>query len=210
MWVIKVGGSLYDKPSLGAWLDQLACYGSGQVVIVPGGGPFADQVRSAQRDWGFPDSMAHRMAMQAMDQFGHMMIGLRPDLVAANSLGEIREVLSRGQVPVWMAGRDAAGTQVPASWDITSDSLAAHLAGRLEAGRLLLVKSASSGDGPKSARTLCREGLVDPAFMHFLTEGVFSAWVAEEGDYDQLRDMLYAGVPLGVQVVLSLNGAAEA
>ncbi len=41
--------------------------GAGKVVIVSGGGPFADQVRDAQKRWKFNDQQAHQIALHAMD-----------------------------------------------------------------------------------------------------------------------------------------------
>ena len=45
MWVVKIGGSLSHDPALREWLTQLWEVGGGRVVIVPGGGDFADTVR---------------------------------------------------------------------------------------------------------------------------------------------------------------------
>ena len=41
MRVVKLGGSLSGAPELKAWLAALAG-AAGRVVLVPGGGPFAD------------------------------------------------------------------------------------------------------------------------------------------------------------------------
>jgi len=197
MWVIKIGGSLCHKISLAGWLDQIACYGPGQVVVVPGGGPFADEVRAAQGAWGFPDAAAHRMAVLAMDQFGELLLGLRPDLVAAGTPEEARAVLADGGVPVWLAGRDPAVEGIPPSWDVTSDSLAAFLAGQLGAGDLLLVKSVALEESRAPASALADRGWLDRGFPGFLDGEGFSAWLVEREDHEHLRDFLYAGVPLG-------------
>jgi aspartokinase-like uncharacterized kinase len=50
MQVVKIGGSLYDTPELKKWLKQLAkAAKDDSIIIVPGGGPFADTVRDAQK-----------------------------------------------------------------------------------------------------------------------------------------------------------------
>jgi 5-(aminomethyl)-3-furanmethanol phosphate kinase len=63
--VIKLGGSFSADPMLKLWLDTIVEHGNGKVVIVPGGGPYADEVRAAQRCWHFDDAIAHRMALLA-------------------------------------------------------------------------------------------------------------------------------------------------
>ena len=60
------------------WLDGLTTLFTAwlKVVVVPGGGPFADAVRTAQGLWQFSDEVAHVMAIGAMDQFGRMLCGI--------------------------------------------------------------------------------------------------------------------------------------
>ena len=75
-WIVKIGGSLAAGPAaLGRWLLALEA-GRRRVVVVPGGGPFADTVRSAQAELGFDDSTAHRMALLAMEQYGMALCAL--------------------------------------------------------------------------------------------------------------------------------------
>ena len=81
MWVIKLGGSLLGQPELPQWLNALTRFGDGKIVIVPGGGLFADAVREAQAETLIADGLAHEMAVMAMDQYAMLMTGLNPDLV---------------------------------------------------------------------------------------------------------------------------------
>ena len=91
MWIVKLGGSLIGSPALKGWLDKLVQFGDGKVVIVPGGGLFADAVRNAQSKTGINDETAHQMALVAMDQYAALMAGLNPKLVLASSELEIAE-----------------------------------------------------------------------------------------------------------------------
>ena len=73
--VVKLGGSLAFSDALRPWLDALSqC--ARHVVVVPGGGPFADAVRAAQPRMGFDDRAAHHMALSAMEQYGRALVGL--------------------------------------------------------------------------------------------------------------------------------------
>ncbi len=165
MWVVKLGGSLVRSPRLQDWLKALAEHGAGRAVIVPGGGPFADLVRAEQARAGFRDSAAHAMAILAMEQFGFMLQGLRPDLCVAATGPELRGALANGRVPVWLAYpmiiRDAT---LPQDWSVTADSLALWLAIHLKAEALLLVKSATLQDGPSDMGSLSASGALDGHF----------------------------------------------
>jgi len=199
LWVVKLGGSLADSADLTAWLGAIAS-GGGRLVLVPGGGPFADQVRASQRRWSFDDATAHHLALLAMEQYGLMLAGLQPRLRPAASLAEIRRVLAAGDVPVWLPTRMALGRpDIPESWDMTSDSLAAWLAARLHAEGLLLVKSVAVP--PASAvEDLARQGVVDPLLAGFLRH-VPECRCIDAGRHAELRAALAAGAMAGTPVV---------
>jgi aspartokinase-like uncharacterized kinase len=137
MWVVKLGGSLHAAPELNAWLEGLATAEGPARVVVPGGGPFADQVRAAQRRHGFDDRTAHRMAILAMQQFALLLAALEPRLALAETMDELRTARATLWLPWRLVGRDDT---IEASWRVTSDSLALILAQRLAADRLVLVK----------------------------------------------------------------------
>ena len=96
--VVKLGGSLAQHESLRHWLRALAAIESVACVIVPGGGPFADAVRAAQRRWVLSEGLAHSMALTAMEQFGHMLCGLQPGLTACASRARIEQAWGTSDV----------------------------------------------------------------------------------------------------------------
>src|SRR5262245_3506400 len=130
--VVKLGGSYAGSTELKGWLEALAeC--AGHAVLVPGGGPFAEAVRAAQQSMGFDDRAAHHMALLAMEQYGCALASLGTRLVQATSLAAIRRAVGERQVPVWAPTRMVLSAEVPCSWDVTADGLAAWLAGQLRA-----------------------------------------------------------------------------
>lgn len=194
-WVVKIGGSVAGAPDLlRGWLAALAP-GAGRVVLVPGGGPFADAVRDAQANLGFDDGTAHHLALLAMEQYGRALCALADGLAPAASLADLTARRREGRIPVWMPVPLTLGApEIPASWEVTSDSLSAWLAGRLGARRLVLVKSAPRPpDGVTMGEAMTRE-LVDPAFGRFLPPdctafclgpgdaGLLAAALADGGD----------------------------
>jgi 5-(aminomethyl)-3-furanmethanol phosphate kinase len=187
--VVKLGGSLLESPDmLRNWLRSVAAGGGGgRVVVVPGGGPFADAVRMAQGKLGCDDRAAHRMALLAMEQCGLLFASLEPSLVPAASIEAIREALRRGRVPVWMPFRCAADAKdITASWDVTSDSLAAWLARELGASTLWLVKACPIPVQDPTA--LAAMGVVDAAFPRFCVAAGYAVRVVGPADASPLTE----------------------
>ncbi len=193
MWVVKLGGSLYTSKHLPLWLNQLTTFKAGEAVVVPGGGPFADQVRQAQERWKIGDSYAHRMALLAMEQFGHLLLGLESRLYPATHSIAIRRVLAQQRVAVWLPATELLGhPELPESWDMTSDSLAAWLSGELKASRLILVKRVSLRAPQISVQTLAAQGIVDAAFPYFLRLVAIPCYCVTAGDYKQItKDAIF-------------------
>src|SRR5574341_2186012 len=137
--VIKIGGSLSRRP---AALRRLMAVIGGlartrALVIVPGGGRFADQVRREDRRFGLGDSAAHWMAILAMDQYAHLLAELVREAAVVRRRGEI----AAGRVNVLAPSRWLRRTDpLPHSWQVTSDSIAAWVARELRARVLVLLK----------------------------------------------------------------------
>ena len=189
MWVVKLGGSLFHSDNLRRWLAVLSEAQS--LVIVPGGGPFADQVRQAQHHWRFDDSSAHLMALLAMEQFGRMLCGLQSGLAAAANLSQIDALLARGETPVWMPSAMATNDPgIEHSWDVTSDSLAAWLCKHIGADKLLLVKSATLDESAQPVERLIEAGIIDAQFGAYLQRASIQAWMLTGGDHVCFGDIV--------------------
>lgn len=136
--VIKLGGAARFARALTA---LAAIPEDGRVLIVPGGGPFADAVRAVDAEHAIGDDAAHWAAILAMDQYAHVLAALIPGsrLVAAPpSGGPGLPILAPYR---WLRAADP----LPHSWDVTSDSIAAWVATAVGARRLLLVKPTARG-----------------------------------------------------------------
>jgi 5-(aminomethyl)-3-furanmethanol phosphate kinase len=204
--VVKLGGSHAGTAHLDAWLDALAACG-GRAVIVPGGGAFADAVRAAQASMGFDDAAAHHMALLAMEQFGLALASKRPGLRIATSGDAIVAALGSGEVPIWAAtAMVLAAKEIPASWDVTSDSLAAWFAGRIGAARLLLVKHGAPSE-PVSAAELAARGVADPAFPRFLAASGAQGFIAGPEAYAAGGAAIRGGGAPGVRIDLPQQDA---
>lgn len=200
--VVKLGGSYAFSSALKSWIDAVAAC-AGRVVVVPGGGPFAETVRVAQPKMGFDDRAAHAMALLAMEQYGCALASLGAGWRLAASAPTIRDVLREGGVPVWSPTpmlRDA--NDVPWSWDVTSDSLAAWLAGRIGAKRVLLVKQLEPPPGRLRAAALVADGIIDPAFPRFLRASGAQAFIAGPAGHVAAATAMRNGATVGAAIEL--------
>ncbi|WP_156150769.1 uridylate kinase [Hyphomicrobium sp. 99] len=189
--VIKVGGSLSETGRLGGVLEMLSA-AQVPIVIVPGGGPFADAVRSLQREMSFDDAVAHRLAMLAMEQMAEWMVAQRPGLKVAQTIDEMSDCIMDGQIPVWaplrMIGDDET---IATSWSATSDSLSARLAELVDA-RLILLKSVGVAKDV-SAEELARQGVVDILFPEIVARSGVSWSIFGPADDAALAALLAGG-----------------
>jgi aspartokinase-like uncharacterized kinase len=162
--VIKIGGGLTAIPgALERVCSAVADVGrSAAIVVVPGGGPFADAVRAFDRDHGVSPDASHWMAMLAMDQYAEVLADRIVGAMLVEEAGAVADAVDPNGVAVlapsrWMRAADV----LPHTWDATSDSVAAFVAGALDAERLVLVKPVDGGSE-----------LVDPCFQSVLPAGM--------------------------------------
>jgi aspartokinase-like uncharacterized kinase len=198
--VVKLGGSFVSSPYLRDWITAIVdC--AGRAIIVPGGGLFADAVRVAQKKMGFDDCAAHRMGLLAMEQYGCAIKSLHEKLLLADSPDSIHRILAGGEVPVWLSSRMALDVaDIPQSWDVTSDSLAAWLAGKIGAERLLLVKHVELACTSVRATDLATRQMVDKAFAKFLSASGVPAFILGPKDHSAVGRSL-SGEPAGIRII---------
>lgn len=190
-WVVKLGGSLYGSAQLRAWLEALAGAGAGKVIIVPGGGPWADAVRAAQLREGFDERTAHHRALRAMECYGAALAGMGASMIPAHSAAAMQAILRHRGIALWMPyAMVAAQYQIPASWQVTSDSLAAWLAQRLDARGLMLVKSVRIERPQPGIAELVRRGWVDAAFARFTAASRFPVLLFGPGEQRAAQELL--------------------
>ncbi len=181
--VVKVGGSLVAHPRqlehvlrvIGGAAERAA------LVVVPGGGPFADAVRAVDRELGLGDDAAHWMAVLAMDQYAHLLAERLPRAEIAAFPSEVAASLAGVRLPVlapyaWLRRVDP----LPHAWGVTSDSIAAWAAGALAARRVILVKAPGTSGGST---------LADPYFVRTLTPGTTHEIVAADA-VERLDELL--------------------
>ena len=162
MIVVKVGGSLYDHPHLGVGLYQWVGRFAGPVLLVPGGGDFAEAVRRLDRTHELGEEASHWLALRAVSLAAHFLAGLLPGAEVVQVPGQ---PFGLGVLDGFTFARkdDGFSESLPHAWAVTSDSLAARAAAVFRADRLVLLKSPDVPPGTDWADAADR-GWVDPHF----------------------------------------------
>lgn len=207
--VVKVGGSLSRGEHLPLLCRRLAEIGQHHpLLLVPGGGPFADTVRALDRRFGLEDSAAHWMAIQAMDQYGWLLADLVPGSKAVTDLAAARALAGAGRVAVLLPyALLRAADPLPHSWDVTSDSIAAWIASMAGAPLLVLLKDvdglvAESRDRPQgsmSQEELARCEGVDRTLSDLLPRLGLEMWVINGERPKRLAELLSTGATVGTR-----------
>jgi 5-(aminomethyl)-3-furanmethanol phosphate kinase len=197
--VVKVGGGLGDD-ALRPLCTALGELGRRHpLIVVPGGARFADAVRDADRRFGLRAAASHRMAILGMDQFGWVLGDLIPGAVRCADLRRADAGRTTVLLPAGLP-LDA----LPASWDVTSDSIAAWVAGRVAAGRLVLVKAVDDLHG--RARLTVAElaalqsEVVDAYLPTLLEDAQFETWVVGGRDPERVAELLERGTTAGTRI----------
>ena len=140
--VIKVGGSLAeDHARLKALCTTLSALAENyELIVVPGGGKFADVVRDLDKRFNLSSVVSHRMAILGMDQFGLLLSDFVPNSHVIRQLEAAKAATEAKNVPIFLPSQLMfQDDPLENSWDVTSDSIAAYIAWRLHAGKLVLV-----------------------------------------------------------------------
>lgn len=137
--VVKIGGSLQEYPRvLKKVCDVLAKISENHhLLIVPGGGKFADLVRELQSEYGFSDRIAHPMAILGMDAYGFTLHHLIPNSILINDLGRVG---FKG-CQIFLPYRTVIECEdLEPSWEATSDAIAAWVSAKIACKKLILIK----------------------------------------------------------------------
>jgi aspartokinase-like uncharacterized kinase len=163
---VKVGGSLFDWPGLGPALRAfVAALAPARVLLVPGGGDFADAVRKLHPVHGLTEDQSHWLALESLWASAGLLRAFIPGAeYDAHPAVRIR-------VPVTVLDAHmfcrCAAPDLPHSWEVTSDSIAARAAAVWGADRLVLLKSIDVPPGTPWDEAAAR-GWVDPYFPRAL------------------------------------------
>lgn len=204
--VIKIGGSLQSSSSIVEVCDAISELSTiYDLVVVPGGGKFADLVRDFQNDYSLSDETAHLMALRAMELYGLTLNELISELSLAKSLA----TASDGST-VFLPLKEVKDSELESSWRVTSDSISAWVCGELGCEKLVLIKRV---DGIRRSKKLLssikvgeleemEQSVVDPKLSEILKNYGISCWIVN-GEYpERIGELLETDRTKGTKILL--------
>ncbi|MFQ5960370.1 MAG: delta 1-pyrroline-5-carboxylate synthetase [Candidatus Methylomirabilales bacterium] len=212
--VCKIGGSLNRPEILVPLLRTLEAIGSEyRVLVVPGGGAFADTVRTEAATFQLGDTASHWMAILAMDQYSYLLADLGGATRTVRTPTEIEETIQDQALPILLPSTLLLETDpLPHSWDVTSDTIAAYIAVQLEAELLVLLKdvdgvmTADPREQPSavliprlSPSHLAKYACVDAAFAKEVPR-LRRCWILDGRYPDRLVALLRSGKTVGTEI----------
>ena len=188
--IVKVGGSLFHRI---ADLVPVLNASERPVFIIPGGGPFADAVRQYNVD----NDTAHWMAVAAMDQYGWY--------IASHGIPTTKEMATPKKTTVFLPYRYFLLNDVlPHTWDVTSDTIAAWVAGSLHLD-LLLLKSVDgiflSGILQNRVTGPVESDVTDPFFIPFVVKNRIKATIINGSKPERVEKYLKGSLVPRTEIV---------
>ncbi len=161
--IVKVGGSLLrwaEGPArIHAWRAKQT---PAEEWWLAGGGEAADLVRQWDRRFDLSPELAYRLTLEALKLTQQLLQSLLdlPDHMCLDLVEEVRAFPSNWHTEYTLA-----------SWNATSDTLAALIARRRGADELVLLKAAPLSTQIHVRQELTKQGIVDPVFAQ-AAEGI--------------------------------------
>lgn len=133
-WVVKIGGSLFPNYAI----NLAESLNNRKVLIICGGGDFANLIRQLDHQIHFSRSANHHAAIMCMDILGRLLSDKIKNGVAVYSLEDAKNTIKAGKTPVLLPSKLMHFLDpLEHSWRVTSDSISLYFAHLLEAKLLI-------------------------------------------------------------------------
>ena len=143
--LFKIGGKILENSnSIKSTFSQLTQLYEEQIlqkiIVIPGGGSFANFVRSLDEALQIGDDLAHWSAIYSMNYNGMMLSRKYPNLETIEDLKTFQDAKQMFCIflPYRFLREDDT---LPHNWDVTSDSIALYVANKLKLSRCFLIKN---------------------------------------------------------------------
>ncbi len=165
--VVKIGGSLFSLDDLKSRLEQyLHRLPVKPTVLIAGGGVFVENIREWDSRFGLGDELAHQISCKQLSITARLVADLLEIDQIVTKISELKDAdVSDPNLFFIVFDPSQWSLDQPdlaQSWNVTSDSISAALAHKLNADELILIKSTIPTDN--SIASVSSEGVADPCF----------------------------------------------
>jgi aspartokinase-like uncharacterized kinase len=208
--VLKIGGSLSRGDGLRTLCREISRLSEHySLLVVPGGGDFAEQVREADRRYHIGETAAHCMALLAMDQYGYLLNQLIEGSLLTADLNSARKSAESGRAIILLPSALVIREDpLPHSWQVTSDTIAAWVSHRVGIRRLVLLKDVNGllrPDGLIEELTVKQldehVGGVDEYLSKFLSSVQLETWLINGQRPERLSELLDTNRTTGTRII---------
>ncbi|MCQ6253602.1 [5-(aminomethyl)furan-3-yl]methyl phosphate kinase [Methanocaldococcus sp.] len=140
MHIVKIGGSLtYDAKPLLKTLKNYAKKNNKNIVIIPGGGEFANVVRKIGKSLNLSNSLSHKLAIKCMDLIGEIYSEIG-NIKAYDTLFDLKREIKKEKIAILLPSKILISTDISEhSWDVTSDSLSLYIGNLLDVKEIIIA-----------------------------------------------------------------------
>ena len=157
MWVLKIGGSWITNPNLITLLKRLDKKKRGKIIIVAGGGCFADSVRYAFKKTRMSENLANSLALKSTEIFSSYMKEINKNFYLTSN-----KCFKKKSINVWLPSVILSNEKsFKKNWNSTSDSVAAWLSKNIQAEGLVFVKSLEKFKKINKLGVLQKKNIID-------------------------------------------------
>ena len=140
MHIVKIGGSLtYDAKPLLKALKNYAKENNKKIIIIPGGGEFANVVRKIDKALNISNSLSHKLAIKCMDLIGEVYAEIG-NIKAYDTLFNLKREIEKEKIAILLPSKILLSTDIAEhSWAITSDSLSLYIGKLLDVREVIIA-----------------------------------------------------------------------
>ncbi len=185
-----------------------------KLLIVPGGGLFAETIRDAYTKFSIPEDIAHKMAVLAMNQYGLLLQSLFGDnTTIVEDINEINDCFEYKNIIIFQVSKMMhVNNNLPKMWSVTSDSISAHIAQIIGAENLILIKVIDSLTEQGSDKLLSqvnvnvldsavKKGCIDDYIQNILSHNKIQCFIVNGRFPERVKKILRGDKTVSTEII---------
>ena len=168
MWIVKIGGSWIKNQKLSLLISSLQKFVDEKIVLVAGGGIFADAVREIYKLNKISEEKAHFLALKATELFAYYLESFNSKIYLTSELTKF----NNRSLNIWLPSKKLTlASEFEKNWESTSDSIASWLYSKTNAKGIIFIKSVKFiSKKTQKLKDLQKEKILDLNVKKYLNE----------------------------------------